>query len=334
MPEKSGGVRYNPALVIEENVDRDHAMPIETIESQRLYRQISDQLRKLIIDGEFVVGSRLPSERDLALQLGVSRPSLREALIALEVEGYIEVHMGSGIYVCPLPTPEGEIDLASEEGPLELIRARGMLEGEVAAAAAKNASKAQLDAIEEALQSMVTDTRAGRNPLQSDRLFHIRVAEATGNSVLVGLVGQLFDARLGALFNRLHSHFDHDAVWHEAVDEHTRVMKALRTRDPELARAAMRRHMDISFKRYSSSLTDQRGDAVAKPKRTVGKAAVKKVASQKSADKTSGKKVAETAQKKSVASRSGKVVATAGAVKVTSGSAKKTGLARKRSGPV
>src|SRR5450830_510131 len=151
-------------------------MPIEAIEPQRLYRQISDQLRKLIIDGEFPVGSRLPSERDLAVQLGVSRPSLREALIALEVEGYIEVLMGSGIYVCPPSPPnEGEIDLSSEEGPLELIRARGVLEGEVAAMAAKLGKKAQIDAIEVAFNMMVADTNAGVNPLTADRLFHIRV---------------------------------------------------------------------------------------------------------------------------------------------------------------
>ncbi|WP_034292344.1 FadR/GntR family transcriptional regulator [Herbaspirillum sp. RV1423] len=235
-------------------------MPIEAIEPQRLYRQISDQLRKLIVDGEFPVGSRLPSERDLSVQLGVSRPSLREALIALEVEGYIEVHMGSGIYVCPpSPAPEGEIDLSTEEGPLELIRARAMLEGEVAYAAAKNAKKAQIDAIEEAFRLMIENTDAGINPLEADRLFHIRVAEATGNSVLVGLVTQLFDARLGPLFNRLHSHFDTAEVWNDAIEEHSRVMKALRARDPEMARAAMRRHMDIAFKRYSASLVGQAG---------------------------------------------------------------------------
>src|SRR5450830_692478 len=233
-------------------------MPIEAIEPQRLYRQISDQLRKLIVDGEFPVGSRLPSERDLSVQLGVSRPSLREALIALEVEGYIEVHMGSGIYVCPpSPAPEGEIDLSTEEGPLELIRARAMLEGEVAYAAAKHGKKAQIDAIAAALQQMIEHTNAGSNPLEADRLFHIRVAEATGNSVLVGLVTQLFDARLGPLFKRLHSHFDTVEVWKDAINEHARLMKALRERDPDKARLAMRRHMDIAFKRYSASLVGQ-----------------------------------------------------------------------------
>ncbi len=232
-------------------------MPIEVIASQRLYRQISDQLRMLIVTGEFPVGSRLPSERDLAIQLGVSRPSLREALIALEVEGYIEVRMGSGIYVCPSSSlVEGEIDLSSEEGPLELIRARGMLEGEVAAAAARHAKKTDMGAIEEAFEMMVANTNAGINPLQADRLFHIKVAQATGNSVLVGLVTQLFDARLGPLFNRLHSHFDNQTVWNAAVAEHLRILNALRARAPEQARLAMQRHMTISFKRYSANLAE------------------------------------------------------------------------------
>lgn len=74
-------------------------MPLQTVEPKRLYRQIAEQLRSLIAGGEFQAGSRLPAERDLARQLGVSRPSVREALIALEVEGWVEVRTGSGVYV-------------------------------------------------------------------------------------------------------------------------------------------------------------------------------------------------------------------------------------------
>jgi len=106
-------------------------------------------------------------------------------------------------------------------------------------------------------------------------LFHIRIAEATGNSVLVGLVTQLFDARLGPLFNRLHSHFDNQVVWNQAVEEHGRVMKALRAKDPDMARAAMQRHMDISFKRYSANLTGHAKEKRRRSKRTAaGKKAV------------------------------------------------------------
>src|SRR5690606_5785939 len=151
-------------------------MPIKIIEPQRLYRQISEQLRTLIVAGELPPGSRLPAERDLAVQLGVSRPSLREALIALEVQGYIEVHMGSGIYVCDPPAkPSKKYDLSQEEGPLEVIRARSLLEGEVAAMAAKMGRKAHFDAIAEAIDMMETEAESGGIPIEADQLFHVRI---------------------------------------------------------------------------------------------------------------------------------------------------------------
>src|SRR5208283_98148 len=86
-------------------------MPIQSIEPRRLYRQIADQIRALIRSREFPAGARLPPERDLARQLGVSRPSVREALIALEVEGLVEVRIGSGIYVLG-PRADGEVGIA------------------------------------------------------------------------------------------------------------------------------------------------------------------------------------------------------------------------------
>ncbi|SHI10838.1 FadR/GntR family transcriptional regulator [Pollutimonas bauzanensis] len=249
-------------------------MPIKVIEPQRLYRQISDQLRTLILAGEFPVGSRLPSERDLAVQLGVSRPSLREALIALEVQGYIEVRMGSGIYICEPPPPSrAGLDLSGEEGPLELIRARILLEGEVAATAAKHARKPQYDAIAQAIDMMEADARAGIKPLEADRLFHVRVAEATGNSVLVDVVKRLFDFRLGPLFDQLHSHFETNDVWQDAIGEHREILQALRSKNPELARAAMQRHMGVSYKRLMSSLVA--GKKRARPSAGAGGAAVK-----------------------------------------------------------
>lgn len=246
-------------------------MPIQAIEPKRLYRQISEQLRTLIQRGEFPVGTRLPAERDLAEKLGVSRPSLREALIALEVEGYIEVRMGSGIYVCEPASNQPGHDLDAEEGPLELIQARAVLEGEVAALAAKTGRKAQFDAVEEAIDAMEADADAGVKPLETDRLFHIRVAEATGNSVLVGTVRRLNDLRLGPLYDQLHSHFETEDTWRQAIEEHRDVLAALRAKDPVKARAAMRRHMDIAFKRMTATLTP-----TPKPKpKTAAKVAVK-----------------------------------------------------------
>src|SRR6201987_3462475 len=110
-------------------------MPIQIIEPRRLYLQIADQIRSLVTAGEFPPGSRLPAERELAKRFGVSRPSLREAMIALEVEGYVDVRPGSGIMVLTRQSVVPAVP--DEEGPLEILRARILLEGEIAAEAAR-----------------------------------------------------------------------------------------------------------------------------------------------------------------------------------------------------
>ena len=137
-------------------------MPIQPLEPQRLYRQIADQLRQLIVSGEFVVGARLPAERDLAKQLGVSRPSVREALIAMEVEGWVEVRTGSGVYVLERSNIDRTGAVAPTEwGPLELIRARRVVEGEIAALAAVLAKRKDLNAIELAVESLARIYESG-----------------------------------------------------------------------------------------------------------------------------------------------------------------------------
>src|SRR4051812_28449907 len=119
-------------------------MPLQAVDNRRLYRQIADQIAALIERGEYAVGERLPPEGDLAKQLGVSRPSVREALIALEVEGYVAVRVGSGVYVVgPQPAEPARV-AATDSGPFELIKARWLIEAECAAMAAKAATRAQV----------------------------------------------------------------------------------------------------------------------------------------------------------------------------------------------
>src|SRR5436190_11073512 len=172
-------------------------MPLTAVENRRLYRQIADQIAALIARGEYGAGQRLPPERDLAKQLGVSRPSVREALIALEVEGYVEVRVGSGVYVTGAKRTAAPQTLPADSGPFELIRARWLIESECAALAAKSATKTQVRAIEDALAAMQDDTEKGVMPLTNDRLFHLRVAEASGNSALALVVQTLWDQRTG-----------------------------------------------------------------------------------------------------------------------------------------
>jgi len=231
-------------------------MPFQSIEPRRLYRQIADQIRRLIQSGEFRPGARLPPERDLARQLGVSRPSVREAVIALEVEGLVEVRIGSGIYVRGA-APDAHADAPGVEpadaaaGPFELLRARYVIEAECAALAARSARAPQLRALESTLDAMDRELAAGRRPLADDRAFHHGVAEATGNGALVEVVELLWNERSGALYRQLEHHYDSLDLWRAALAEHRSVLAAITARDADGAKSAMQRHLNLAYKRFS-----------------------------------------------------------------------------------
>ena len=231
-------------------------MPLQALEPQRLYRQIAEQLRSAIEAGEYAVGARLPAERDLAKQLGVSRPSVREALIALEVEAWVEVRTGSGVYVLER---SGANRLAATEltpaewGPLELIRARRVVEGETAAIAATRAKRRDTDAMHSAIDTMVADADQGVMPLESDRAFHTAIVQAGGNCVLIETVQTFWDSRRGPVFMRLGGHFEAVQSWRAAIVEHQAILEAIRARDAPSARTAMHLHMDKSHARFSAS---------------------------------------------------------------------------------
>lgn len=234
-------------------------MPLQIVEPQRLYRQIAGQLRALITSGEFTPGSRLPAERDLAKQLGVSRPSVREALIALEVEGWVEVRTGSGVYVqdrsaANTTQRSQRVEIAASEwGPLELIRARRVVEGEIAAIAAAQARRKDIAAMRVALADMVRDADAGTLPIEGDRAFHSAIVQSTGNIVLIETVHTFWDSRRGPLFERLGDYFETVASWRSAIAEHTAILDAIAEHDAAGARAAMHAHMDKSHTRFSAS---------------------------------------------------------------------------------
>jgi DNA-binding FadR family transcriptional regulator len=231
-------------------------MALKIVETQRLYRQIADQLRAAIQAGEWQAGERLPAERDLARQLGVSRPSVREALIALEVEGFVEVRTGSGVYVLQSPARPvvgAQPPHPCEWGPLELIRARRVLEGEIAAIAAVSAKRSDITAMTQALDAMMADANNGILPLQGDRDFHSAIVRSCGNSVLIDTVQRFWDARRGPMFERMVDHFETPQSWNAAIDEHRKILAAIRLHDAAQARAAMHEHMDRSHTRFNVS---------------------------------------------------------------------------------
>src|SRR4051812_49408592 len=219
-------------------------MPLQTVESRRLYRQIADQISTLISSGEFGPGHRLPSERDLARQLGVSRPSVREALISLEIEGKVEVRVGAGIFVAA-PRSPALSDAAEEgQGPFELLRARWLVEGEVAAVAARERTDADLDVIRGAVEELARLQKQNLSGDSADRDFHIGIAQATHNSPLVSVVHYLWDRGRGSMWKRMEHHFETAVLRAATLRDHRAVYEAIAAGAPRDARSAMHRHLD------------------------------------------------------------------------------------------
>jgi GntR family uxuAB operon transcriptional repressor len=219
-------------------------MPIQAVESQRLYRQIANQLSDLISSGEFADGARLPSERELAAQLGVSRPSVREALIALEVAGKVEVRVGTGIFVAAARPVAVADPMTEGQGPFELLRARWLIEGEIALEAASNAEPGDLEAVRSAVHEMQHRQQQKRDADAADRDFHLGIAKATHNSALVSVVHNLWDQGRGAIWKRMEHHFQTPELRAATLRDHRAILDALDAHDGRSARAAMRRHLE------------------------------------------------------------------------------------------
>lgn len=235
-------------------------MALEAIEPRRLYRQVADQLRAYLDSGAIPVGARMPTERELAERLNVSRPTIREALIALEVEGRVRIRVGSGIYVSEPPVV-AETARPEEEGPFELLRARSFIEGAVAAEAAARIEPRHLAILDSILARMEGAIQPSDEAINLDREFHVAVASILGNAVIERCVRDLFNQRMSPYFGRLAAHFEDEASWKAALREHRAIRNALAERDPILARDALRRHLERSQERFSISFGDLEGEA-------------------------------------------------------------------------
>lgn len=206
----------------------------------RLYRQIVDRILQSIDAGEFPVGSRLPPERELSDMFGVSRPTIREAVIALEAMGRVAVKTSSGVYVLEWKEIKG---VEGNVSPFELLETRVLVEGEAAALAASMITEEQLEALRAALEEMAEENEVvDTDSDAADRKFHAIIAAATCNRVLSSMIENLWDVQEGLY---------HIKVAHQTVcmadriarlDEHQAIYDALASRDAQAARIAMRNH--------------------------------------------------------------------------------------------
>lgn len=216
-------------------------MDIDSERHSKLYQKVAQRIVAAIRAGTYPPGERLPPERELAEEFGVSRPTVREAMIALEIQGIVEARRGSGIYVVEAqPAEQGsELDI----GPFEVTEARRLFEGEACALAAAIITDEEVRRLETLLDTLGAhkDSPVGE---RADRDFHIAIAEATRNSAIATVIEKLWDMRYSSPICMRMFDAARAAGVQPRYDDHSRILKALKARDPQAARAAMHSHLD------------------------------------------------------------------------------------------
>lgn len=211
--------------------------------SGRLYQKVAEELARLITAEEFPRGSRLPAERKLAERFNVSRPTIREAIIALEINNFVEVRGGSGVYVCE-ESPNELSSSGLDAGPFDILEARIKLEGEIAELAATKITDDELLELEDALDRMEQENKAGGALYeQADEEFHMIIVKSTQNEALVALCKMLWHLRNQSPVSAKILEKVRQAGSTPRIEEHRKIFEALRRREPALARAAMRDHL-------------------------------------------------------------------------------------------
>ena len=224
----------------------------------RLYQQVAALVKERIENDEYPVGTKLPAERLLADEMKVSRTVIREAIIMLEVEGYVDVRKGSGIHVINNRSNNSvntETGLEfSRCGPFELLQARQLIESHIAEFAASQATKEDILKLVDIQKHARKEDRFRDSTW--DLAFHMQVAASTHNSAMVVIVEQMWSQRLrNPYWLKLHEHIDNRSIesW---CDEHDQILQALARRDPKGARQAMWQHLENTKKMLFNATSD------------------------------------------------------------------------------
>ncbi len=221
--------------------------PLELLNGQRLYQVVARRIAKLIEINAADTSWRMPSERELAEELQVSRPVVREAVIALEMRGIVEVRGRAGIVVLNSRPSQISLDVAGADpgpGPFELLEARLAVEASAAAIAAERGTPYDYVILEECVAKMERETEVVLLQEQGDRDFHLTIARMTNNAIIVSMVEGLWALRdSSVMWRKLHEHIHAPNVRPLWVGDHHAVLSAIRMRSPDAAYKAMSRHI-------------------------------------------------------------------------------------------
>jgi len=216
----------------------------EAIRKNKVYEEVARQIERLILK-KLQPGDKLPSERELAEMLGVSRSSIRDAIRSLELMGLVEPRQGAGTIVCEvsaesLVNPLSNLLVRQQQQVSELLDFRKMLEPPLAARAATHASDEEVAEMEEILRRQDEKLRLGRLAIEEDSEFHYSVAMASGNTVVLKVLDILMDL----LRETRERSLQLDGRPEKSLAGHRRILAAIKRHDGEAAKAAMRRHIE------------------------------------------------------------------------------------------
>ena len=246
-------------------------MPFQKIEPEKLAHAVERQIEHLILQGILRPGERLPSERELSERLGVSRPSLREAIAALQDTGLLSTRAGAGVFVADVLGSAFSPALVrlfsrNEQAVFDYLAFRADLEGVAAARTARLGSDADLEVINSIFQSMAA-AHEKRNPsleAELDVEFHMAIIEASHNVIMLHMMRSMFELlREGVFFNRsvmFRNRSTRDAL----LEQHRAINDAVQARDPEAARAAIARHMEFVDVALHEQQKSERNEALAR----------------------------------------------------------------------
>lgn len=219
------------------------AHALRPMHRSRLYEQLVERLLSLIRELHLSTGDRLPAERELASRLGVSRTSIRQALVVLEVQGVVEVRHGEGTILLDSPTDSAVLSAvqAHTRRLPEVIEAREALEVKIAQLAALRRTDEELTRIDEGLQVMASDIAAGGRGLEGDKVFHSAVTAAARSPLLADLMGvisaAIHESRLESL--------SQPGRPEQSLAGHRKIAHAIRAQDEVAAGEAMGEHIRL-----------------------------------------------------------------------------------------
>lgn len=227
---------------------------LEPLKKTRLYEEIIKQIQELVRTGELKPGQRLPPERELALQLNVSRTAIREALRSLEMMGFIDSKVGEGTYIRQVTMenvikPFSRILSQDKKLMIELIDVRLLLEVEISKLAAMQLDKIKIDAIENALKLMENEIADGGIGLKGDNAFHDAIAMASGNSAMSKILGMCGDL----LSNTREATLRIPGQPEKTIEDHRKIFEAIKSGDEKKAAFHMKEHLKKAHKNLEKS---------------------------------------------------------------------------------